>query len=581
MTTDARRSRRGYRGAAAPWRNGRRGGFKILFPQGSSGSSPEGATERPQPAPVTADQKGTVTDGATHRPPATMLAGTPYRVICRLGAGPTGEVFEVEHVELGKRFALKTLPQSGPRFDRVERLKNEFRALARLAHPNIVAVTDAGTTSRGVPYFVMPRYRGGTLAARLARGPLRLTEALGVAADIASALGAAHGIGVLHRDVRPESILFERAGAKLADFGVAKFLGSSGMTTRHLGMGTPRYMSPEQASGARLDARSDLFSLGLVLYEMIAGAGPDDDAKDEAELLALRTSRPAARLATRVPGLDAEVGALVAKLLALDPVRRALGAATLAAQLRRIAARLAGGVEADTPTREVHYDAVTDPGPAARMVAPASQRDDSVTRPDGIAAGDRTLVDAPSKREQPAKRDEPPTRFDLPRPGAARARTPDAEPTTERIVRGASARPPERAARASRARFFAICAGIGTAFGIIAVVVVACVASIAPQPVASTSAAPAAPVTASAAAPVAASAAAPVAASAAAPVAVAAAVSATSALPARKRPAAKRPAAARRIAPARHRDAPVTGATACAMPAPTTWNVGVLPGSGL
>jgi serine/threonine protein kinase len=166
----------------------------------------------------------------TTKAPAESIAvgacvpGTPYRVVGMLGAANAGSVYEVEHVELGKRFALKALPRRAARFDTVGRLKNEWRALARLAHPNIIAVTDAGTTPDGLPFFVMERLEGESLRARLEReGRLRASEAIGIAAGVAAALGAAHRIGVVHRDVKPESIFLARGGrVKLQDFGLAR-----------------------------------------------------------------------------------------------------------------------------------------------------------------------------------------------------------------------------------------------------------------------------------------------------------------------------------------------------------------------
>src|SRR5262245_22009517 len=182
-----------------------------------------------------------------------VIPGTRYRVLGLLGAGGMGSVHAVEHVELGKRFVLKALlSEAALREDLVARLRNEQRALGRLEHPNIDAVTDAGMTSGGVPYFVMARLEGETLGARLRRlGRLSAVESLSVGAGVLDGLAVAHEIGVVHRDIKPQNIFVVGSGQpKILDFGVAKVaLSAAAITARGVAVGTPRYMSPEQASG--------------------------------------------------------------------------------------------------------------------------------------------------------------------------------------------------------------------------------------------------------------------------------------------------------------------------------------------
>ncbi len=326
------------------------------------------------------------------------VPGTPYRVVGALGAANAGRVFEVEHVELGKRFALKALPPEAARFDTVGRLKNEWRALARLAHPNIIAVSDAGTTPDGLPFFVMERLDGESLRTRLERERrLRASEAIGIAAGVAAALGAAHRIGVVHRDVKPESIFVTRSGhAKLLDFGLAKLHSAPSKLTAHgVTVGTPRYMAPEQALGERVDHRADFYALGLVLFEMLAGAGPFDDAEDTGAMLLSRATGKAPSLLTRAAGLPADLDTLVSELLARDPAQRPPDARSIADALQQIGARLFAPVTHDSPTREAMYSANTRPtiAPPAEMQrdgAPAAdtQREPTrdQTRPDGVAA---------------------------------------------------------------------------------------------------------------------------------------------------------------------------------------------------
>ena len=182
------------------------------------------------------------------------IAGTRYRVVGLIGSGGMGSVYEVEHLELGKRFVLKALLRSlAGRDDLAVRLRNEWRALGRLEHPNIVSVTDAGVTATGVPYYVMERLHGETLASRLRRERrLPLAEALRIAADVLDGLSAAHRIGIVHRDVKPANI-FLVAGrpVKLLDFGIAKVLDpqASQITGQGIAIGTPRYLAPSRRPG--------------------------------------------------------------------------------------------------------------------------------------------------------------------------------------------------------------------------------------------------------------------------------------------------------------------------------------------
>lgn len=317
------------------------------------------------------------------------VPGTPYRVVGVLGAANAGSVYEVEHVELGKHFALKALPPDAARFDTVGRLKNEWRALARLAHPNIIEVSDAGSTPDGLPFFVMERLDGESLRTRLEREErLRASEAIGIAAGVAAALGAAHRIGVVHRDVKPENIFLTRSGrAKLLDFGLAKLHSAPSKLTAHgVTVGTPRYMAPEQALGERVDHRADFYALGLVLFEMLAGAGPFDDAEDTGAMLLRRVTGKAPSLATRAAGLPADLDTLVSELLARNPADRPPDARSIADALQQIGSRLLAPVTHDSPTREAMYEANTRP-----TIVP---RAGDETQCDAVPAGAQTQRDA-------------------------------------------------------------------------------------------------------------------------------------------------------------------------------------------
>ena len=256
-----------------------------------------------------------------------------------------GSVYDVQHTELGKRFVLKALLRElSRRKDLVARLRQEWRALARLEHPCIVNVTDAGTSDNGVPFYVMERLDGETLSARLHRERrLPVPEALMVAAGVLDGLSAAHEIGIVHRDVKPPNIIvLAGGGVKLLDFGIAKIASSSAevITARGVAIGTPRYMSPEQARGERVDGRADLYAAGLILFEMIAGRGPFDDVADANELLLAHLSKIPPRLATLVPDVPPELDQIVASLLEKDPRARPPAARPVADALRQLALRL-------------------------------------------------------------------------------------------------------------------------------------------------------------------------------------------------------------------------------------------------
>ena len=328
-----------------------------------------------------------------------VIAGTRYRVLRLIGVGGMGSVYEVEHMELGKRFVLKALLRElARREDLVQRLRNEWRALGRLQHANIVNVTDAGTSGGGVPFYVMERLEGETLAVYLRRKRrLHVLEAVTIASTVLDALSAAHDIGIIHRDVKPANVfIVNGGGVKLLDFGIAKIADATGVVTaRGLAVGTPRYMSPEQARGERVDGRSDVYATALILFEMIAGVGPFDDARDANELLLAHLAREAPALSTMVMGVSAELEGILSRMLAKDCRERPLHAREGAEQLRAFTARQHSAPATDAPTAEANY------GASARIPI-RQQRDpalhDAPTRAEGSASSSRasspSLTDA-------------------------------------------------------------------------------------------------------------------------------------------------------------------------------------------
>ncbi|MET0791021.1 MAG: serine/threonine-protein kinase [Polyangiaceae bacterium] len=342
-----------------------------------------------------------------------VIDGTRYRVIRLIGVGGMGSVYEVEHTELGKRFVLKALLRElARREDLVQRLRNEWRALARLQHPNIVNVTDAGTSHSGVPYYVMERLDGDTLAAALRQKQrLHVLEAVHITAAVLDALSAAHDIGIIHRDVKPANVfLAAGGGVKLLDFGIAKIAdATSVVTARGIAVGTPRYMSPEQARGERVDGRSDLYAAALILFEMIAGVGPFEDVRDANELLLAHLARDVPSLSAVVMGVSPELERIVARMLAKDCRERPSHAREGARLLRDFAASLRSTPATDAPTGQANYGAAT--LAAAQRPAPSPQQD-SITRAEGAArnrASEPSLSDVALTRRMELRSEFPQT----------------------------------------------------------------------------------------------------------------------------------------------------------------------------
>jgi serine/threonine protein kinase len=209
-----------------------------------------------------------------------------YKIVELIGEGGMGKVYLAEHVEIGKRVALKVLHPSYSRMpDLVERFRREARAASKIGHPNIVDVTDSGSTPDGSVYFVMEYLEGVELGSIIEReGALDVARALRITGQICRALSAAHREGIIHRDLKPENIfLITRGGeadvVKVLDFGIAKTTEAEAARERRLtspgmAMGTPEYMAPEQAAGRPADARTDIYSLGAIMYEMVTGQPP-------------------------------------------------------------------------------------------------------------------------------------------------------------------------------------------------------------------------------------------------------------------------------------------------------------------
>ncbi len=206
-----------------------------------------------------------------------QITGSRYRVLKRLGGGGMASVYLAEHANLQRPCVLKVLHghlAKDP--EMLERFRREARAASQLVHPNIVPIFDAGE-AEGVLYTVMPYMPGGSFADRIAKGPRPAAEVASVVAQAATALDFAHRRGIVHRDVKPDNILFDEDGhAMMTDFGIAEARFQGRLTASGRAMGTPHYMSPEQAMGKLVDGRSDVYALGIVMYEALVGFPPFD-----------------------------------------------------------------------------------------------------------------------------------------------------------------------------------------------------------------------------------------------------------------------------------------------------------------
>ncbi|HEX9945397.1 MAG TPA: protein kinase [Thermoanaerobaculia bacterium] len=257
----------------------------------------------------------------------------PYRLVREIGSGGMGVVYEAEDTRLRRRVAIKLLPPELSR-DRgaKERFLREARAASALDDPNICTVHDIGERD-GQLYIIMAYYEGETLKERLARGPLPISEARQVAIEVARALARAHEAGIVHRDIKPANVMLTRHGkVKVLDFGIAKMRGDATLT--HIGSspGTPAYMSPEQVRGEPVDGRTDIWSLGALLYEMLAGCRPFP-GDDEWAVLSAVQSRKAEPLERIRPEVPQALSRTVAKALAKDPAERHQSAAELLSDL--------------------------------------------------------------------------------------------------------------------------------------------------------------------------------------------------------------------------------------------------------
>ena len=260
-----------------------------------------------------------------------------YQIRRLLGKGGMGAVYLAHDPSLDREVAVKVLPDRLARDGAiVARFQREARSIAKLRHPNLMHIYTVGE-HRGRPFFAMEYVRGSTLRSVIAKtGPLAPDQAAHICGEVMSALAKVHKAGMIHRDIKPGNIMVDEDGrAVLMDFGLAREEQDLSLTADHTVLGTPSYMSPEQAKGGRVDARTDIYSLGIVLYEMLAGS-PPFKGKTSFEVLRQHIEDAVPPLLEARPGLPAAYDAVVEHALAKPPGKRFQTVGKMAAALAEI-----------------------------------------------------------------------------------------------------------------------------------------------------------------------------------------------------------------------------------------------------
>ena len=306
--------------------HGVRADVRRLLARHASLSSSDDRAATPFLAALDVGSAARLLDAADTRCDPTSIGR--YTVIRRLGRGATGAVFLARDPQLHRLVAIKVLARwLSADHAGVQRFINEARAASRLEHPRIAPVYAIDTTAENELFIVMAYLEGMTLRARLSDGALPVDEAVRIATEITDVLNAAHAHGIVHRDIKPENILLTNRGACLLDFGIAKLEGET-LTTPGAAIGTTAYMSPEQSRGDAIDHRTDIWSLGVVLYEMLAGVRPFRGERNDALIHGIRHDRHES-LPMHRSGIPAHVVAVVERALSKEKTERPQSAAAM------------------------------------------------------------------------------------------------------------------------------------------------------------------------------------------------------------------------------------------------------------
>ncbi|MFI6582294.1 protein kinase [Embleya sp. NPDC050493] len=319
------------------------------------------------------------------------VLGGRYELAQPVGHGGMGVVWRGVDRELGRTVAVKVLPAELTRQQEFrDRFRREARTVAALSHPGVATLYDVGedtTDGEPTPFLVMEFVDGRTLAEALHEGPLPIGRTVAIARDVADALVHSHGHGVVHRDLKPANIMLTSSGrVKVLDFGIAKVLAetTTRLTATGMTVGTPAYLSPEQIEGRDVDARTDLYSLGALIYELLAGR-PPFLADSPFAVMHQHLSKPPTPPSAMRPQVPEDLDALVLRLLAKHPDDRFPTASRLLAALEDVRARSASGTPAADTTRNPNVAR-----PTSRATEPTTE-----PTPTPVTAGDRTPAPPP------------------------------------------------------------------------------------------------------------------------------------------------------------------------------------------
>jgi serine/threonine protein kinase len=325
----------------------------VSFPKASKTSSPTrpGSPSMPTVALLSQPDSSNPGSGSQARPPMSVVGA--YRLLSLLGEGGMGRVYLAEHVKLGRRVALKMLrSEFANNPNAVRRFFDEARAVNQIRHDNIIEVTDfVEGVGGGESYFIMELLVGTDLAQLQINGPLPMRRVLHVARQVCSALAAAHDAGIVHRDLKPENVFIVNRGGdtdfvKLLDFGVAKLTDPlhsvQGQTQAGAILGTPEYMSPEQAGGTAVDHRTDIYAFGVILYELVAGRRPFNGQSFGEYVIAHLSVAPTppSQLTSTTQPVPEALEALILQCLAKPPAARPQTMKAVGERLQAIEANL-------------------------------------------------------------------------------------------------------------------------------------------------------------------------------------------------------------------------------------------------
>jgi len=297
----------------------------------------------------------------------SVFAGK-YKILERLGIGGMGVVYKAEDTKLKRTVALKFLSPELTRDEQArERFIHEAQAASALDHPNICTIYEIDETGEGQMYIAMAFYKGESIKDRLGKGPLSLLETLDIGIQISRGLAKAHELDIVHRDIKPANIMITDDGlVKIVDFGVAKLAGSTRVTRNGTTVGTAAYMSPEQARGEEIDQKTDIWALGVVLYEIVTGMPPFKGENEQAILYAVLHGEPASVKGLAM-GVPKELEQIIRKALAKDPRKRFSSAKEMSEALEALKLKLITGTA--LPTRTVIFRKPTNRLLASGMAA--------------------------------------------------------------------------------------------------------------------------------------------------------------------------------------------------------------------